>query len=189
MKRFSFSAVTGFTTNTLILAVTAFLLAFSNGSMVRRVLEIYPLSTANAPAVLSLVLTVGGVTVLMLGLLCFKGSTKPVLITLLLLSSLAAYFMDNYGVIISDDMLRNVAHTNTAEALDLFSLKLMVYIGLLGIVARRCGRAIAGRCRRSAHRRSREFCRWRLAGRCRTSRPGTQNQSGASRREPPTRSR
>ena len=133
MKRFSFSAVTGFTTNTLILAVTAFLLAFSNGSMVRRVLEIYPLSTANAPAVLSLVLTVGGVTVLMLGLLCFKGSTKPVLITLLLMSSLAAYFMDNYGVIISDDMLRNVAHTNTAEALDLFSLKLMVYIGLLGI--------------------------------------------------------
>ncbi len=134
MKRFSFLSGTGFTTNTLILAVTAFLLAFSNGSMVRRVLEIYPLSTANAPAVLSLVLTVGGVTVLVLGLLCFKRSTKPVLITLLLLSSLAAYFMDSFGVIISDDMLRNVAHTNTAEALDLFSLKLLVYIGLLGII-------------------------------------------------------
>ena len=35
--------------------------------------------------------------------------------------------------IISDDMLRNVAHTNPAEALDLFSLKLLVYLGLLGI--------------------------------------------------------
>ena len=133
MKRFSFSAGTGFTTNTLILAVAAFMLAFSNGSLVSRVLEIYPLSAGNAPAVLSLALTIGGVTVLVLGLLCFKRSTKPVLITLLLLSSVAAYFMDSYGVIISDDMLRNVAHTNTAEALDLFNLKLLVYLGLLGI--------------------------------------------------------
>jgi lipid A ethanolaminephosphotransferase len=133
MKRFSFPAGTGFTTNTLILAVTAFLLVFSNGSLVSRVLEIYPLSAGHAPAVLSLALTIGGVTVLVIGLLCFKRSTKPVLITLLLLSSLAAYFMDSYGVIISDDMLRNVAHTNTAEALDLFNLKLLVYLGLMGI--------------------------------------------------------
>ena len=133
MKRFSFTAGTGFTTNTLILAVTAFLLVFSNGSLVRRVLEIYPLSAANAPAVLSLALTIGGVTVMVLGLLCFSRSTKPVLITLLLLSSLAAYFMDSYGVIISDDMLHNVAHTNPAEARDLFNLRLLIYLGLLGI--------------------------------------------------------
>jgi lipid A ethanolaminephosphotransferase len=133
MKHFSLPAETGFTTNTLILAVAAFLLAFSNGSLVSRVLEIYPLNAGHAPAVLSLALTIGGITVLVLGLLCFKRSTKPVLITLLLLSSLSAYFMDSYGVIISDDMLRNVAHTNPSEALDLFSWKLLVYLGLLGI--------------------------------------------------------
>ena len=133
MKRFSFPAGTGFTTNTLILAVAVFLLVFSNGSLVSRVLEIYPLGAGHAPAVLSLAMTIGGVTVLVLGLLCFKQSTKPVFITLLLLSSLAAYFMDSYGVIISDDMLRNVAHTNPAEARDLFNLRLLVYLGLLGI--------------------------------------------------------
>lgn len=133
MKRLSLPAGNGLSTSTLILAVTAFLLVFSNGSLVSNVLKTYPLTAANAPAVLSLALTIGGVTVLVLGLLCFKHSTKPVLITLLLLSSLAAYFMDSFGVIISDDMLRNVAHTNTAEALDLFSLKLLVYLGLLGI--------------------------------------------------------
>lgn len=133
MKRFSFPTVAGFTNNTLILAVVAFMLAFSNGSLVSRVLEIYPLSVANAPAVLSLALTIGGVTVMVLGLLCFSRSTKPVLITLLLLSSLAAYFMDSYGVIISDDMLRNVAHTNPAEARDLFNWKLLAYLVLLGI--------------------------------------------------------
>lgn len=119
--------------NTLILAVTAFLLAFCNRTLVANVLQIYPLSGSQAAAVLSLALVIGGVTVLVLGLLCFKRSTKPVLITILLLSALAAYFMDNYGVIISDDMLRNVAHTNPAEALDLFSLKLLIYLGLLGV--------------------------------------------------------
>jgi lipid A ethanolaminephosphotransferase len=119
--------------NTLIVAVTAFLLVFSNQTLVANVLQTYPPGGGQMPAVLSLVLTMGGVTVLVLGLLCFKRSTKPVLIIILLMSSLAAYFMDSYGVIISDDMLRNVAHTNAAEALDLFSLKLLVYIGLLGI--------------------------------------------------------
>lgn len=119
--------------NTLILAVTAFLLAFSNRTLIAHVLQTYPLSGGNAPAVLSLAPVIGGVTVLVLGLLSFKRSTKPVLVSILLLSSLAAYFMDSYGVIISDDMLRNVAHTNPAEALDLFSVKLMIYLGLLGI--------------------------------------------------------
>ena len=119
--------------NTLIVTVTAFLLAFCNHALVVKVLQTYPLNGGQTPAVLSLVLTIGGVTVLVLGLLCFQRSTKPVLVTILLMSSLAAFFMDSYGVIISDDMLRNVAHTNPAEALDLFSLKLLVYFGLLGI--------------------------------------------------------
>ena len=119
--------------NTLIVAVTAFLLAFCNNTLVANVLQTYSMSSGHAPAVLSLVLVIGGVTVLVLGMLCFKRSTKPVLITILLLSSLAAYFMDSYGVIISDDMLRNAAHTNTAEALDLFNFRLLTYFGLLGI--------------------------------------------------------
>lgn len=133
MKRLSFPAGTGLSTNTLILAVAAFLLAFGNGTLIANVLQTYPLTVGNAPALLSLVAVFGGATVLVLGLLCFKHSTKPVLITILLLSALAAYFMDSYGVIISDDMLRNVAHTNPAEALDLFSLKLLLYLALLGV--------------------------------------------------------
>jgi len=134
MKGSSFLARISLSTNTLILAVTAFLIVFGNGTLVRNVLQAYPLTVSNAPAVLSLVLVFGGVTVLILGLLCFGRTTKPVLIATLLLSSLATYFMDSYGVIISDDMLRNVAHTNMAESLDLFSIKLLVYLALLGIL-------------------------------------------------------
>jgi len=122
------------TANSLILLVTVFLCVFGNGSFVSNVLKTYPLGAGNAAALLSLIIVFGGVTVLMLGAVCFKRSTKPVLIIVLLLSALAAYFMNSYGVIISDDMLRNVAHTNTAEALELFNLKLLFYLTLLGIL-------------------------------------------------------
>ena len=125
---------TGLTTNGLILLVTAFLCVFGNGTFVANVLKTYPPTGANELALFSLIIVFGGVTVLMLGAVCFKRSTKPALIIVLLLSALAAYFMDSYGVIISDDMLRNAAHTNTAEALELFNLKLLFYLTVLGIL-------------------------------------------------------
>jgi len=120
--------------NMLILLVTAFVTVFGNGSLVSNVLKAYPLNASNLLALLSLAVVFGGVTVILFSVLCIGKTTKPVLVTILLLSSLATYFMDSFGVIISDDMLRNVAHTNTAEALELFNVKLLVYLVLLGIV-------------------------------------------------------
>lgn len=125
---------TGLSTNTLILAVTAFLLLFGNGAFVANVLRVYPLGGTTMPALLSLIIVFGGATVLLFAALSFRGMVKPALIMFLLLSAPASYFMDSYGVIISDDMLRNVAHTNTAEALELFSPKLLAYMILLGIL-------------------------------------------------------
>lgn len=124
----------GMTINRLILAVTVFLCIFGNGTFVANVLKVYPPDSGNVLALLSLVIVFGGVTILLLGAVCFRHTAKPVLIVVLLLSSLAACFMDGYGVIISDDMLRNVAHTNTSEALELFNLKLLLYLMLLGIL-------------------------------------------------------
>ncbi len=126
-------------TNTLILLVAAFLTLFGNGAFVSNVLKIYPMTGENAGVLLSLIVVFGGATVLLLAslsfaTLCFKHTTKPVLVLILLLSSLAAYFMDNYGIVISDDMLRNIAHTNTAESLELFTLKLLAYLTALGIL-------------------------------------------------------
>jgi len=42
--------------------------------------------------------------------------------------------MDNYGIVISDDMLRNIAYTHAAEALELLNTRLLAYVTLLGIV-------------------------------------------------------
>lgn len=120
-------------TNTLILLVSAFLFISGNLTFAANIFKVYPINGDNLPFLLSLVIVFGGATVLLLAPLCFRHSTKPVLIVVLLLSSLAAYFMDSYGIIISDDMLRNIAHTNTAEALELLNMKLLAYLVILGV--------------------------------------------------------
>ncbi len=56
------------------------------------------------------------------------------LILVLITSSIAAYFMDSYNVIFNGEMIDNILGTNPAEAFDLISPKLFVYIALLGIV-------------------------------------------------------
>ncbi len=76
----------------------------------------------------------GGVIVLLLSMLCFRYTTKPVLITILLVSASAAYFMDTYNVIIDELMIDNILNTNAAEAVDLFSFGLLMYLLLLGVL-------------------------------------------------------
>lgn len=128
MPKFSLSA------NTLILLVTGFLLASGNTTFIANVLKTYPPSGDNIFFLLSLVIVFGGATTLLLAALCFRRSTKPVLMIVLLLSSASAYFMDSYGVIISDDMMRNIAHTSTSETLELLNLKLLAYLVVLGVM-------------------------------------------------------
>lgn len=134
MRTPSFLPRDGLPSNTLILAVIGFVALFGNGAFVANVLKAYPFSAGNALAVLSLAVVFGGVGVLLLAPLCFRRSTKPVLITVLLLSAAAAYFMDTYGIVFSDDMLRNVTHTHAAEVLELFTPRLFAYLVLLGVL-------------------------------------------------------
>lgn len=124
----------GLTSNTLIVLVAVFLAAFGNLSFFGKVLNAYPLAAGNAPALASLAAMLVATSILLLALTCFRGTTKPVLIGILLLSSLAASFMDGYGVVINDDMLRNAAQTNIAEARDLLNFRLLGYLVLLGII-------------------------------------------------------
>ncbi|MDX1373979.1 MAG: phosphoethanolamine--lipid A transferase [Burkholderiales bacterium] len=123
----------GLTANTLIVLVAAFVAAFGNQAFVSAVLKAYPVDGAHILPLLSLIIVYGGATVLLLAALCVARAAKLVLILVLLLSSLAAYFMDSYGVVISDEMLQNAAQTDVAEAQDLLSLKMLLYVAVLGI--------------------------------------------------------
>jgi lipid A ethanolaminephosphotransferase len=124
----------GWSSNQLILLVTVIVIGFGNLAFFAAVLNIYPPAASNLPALLSLVVVLGAVTLLLPALLCFGRTTKPVLIILLLLSALTAYFMDSLGIVISDEMLQNVVQTNAGEARDLLNLKLVAYVIGLGAV-------------------------------------------------------
>lgn len=71
---------------------------------------------------------------IVLTLLAFRPVMKPVLTLIFMVSASVAYFMGQYGVLIDTGMLRNFAQTNATEVRDLLSLKLLVYILLLGVL-------------------------------------------------------
>jgi lipid A ethanolaminephosphotransferase len=71
---------------------------------------------------------------LLLTLFSFRPVLKVILILFLLSTASSAYFMDNYSIMIDDDMVRNVLASNYSEASELFSPKLLITLLLLGIL-------------------------------------------------------
>ncbi|BAN48940.1 phosphoethanolamine transferase [Metapseudomonas resinovorans] len=69
-----------------------------------------------------------------LALVSFRWLFKPVLIALFLASSGVAYFMSQYGVLVDANMLRNVAETDVNEVRDLLSVKMALFILILGVL-------------------------------------------------------
>ena len=118
----------------LILFTALFFVLFDNFAFFTHVIEVYPLSLKNMGFLLSLPVVLTCFIVLLLVLVSSRYTIKPVLIFLLLLSSLAAYFMNNYSVVIDHDMIQNMVQTNINEAGDLFSFKLLFYFVLLGVL-------------------------------------------------------
>ena len=118
----------------LVILVALFLGLLGNFAFFRNVTAVYPLSFGNAAFLLSLSVVLVSVIALLLSLVTIRAVTKPVLILILLLSSFASYFMDSFNVVIDVSMLQNIAQTNVAESSDLFSLKLVFYVLLLGVL-------------------------------------------------------
>ncbi len=59
---------------------------------------------------------------------------KFLLILFFIISSISVYFINTYGVIIDESMIGNVLNTNYEESSKFFSLTLILYIILLGII-------------------------------------------------------
>ncbi|CAA6800542.1 MAG: sulfatase [uncultured Sulfurovum sp.] len=72
--------------------------------------------------------------ILLFSLLSSKYTIKAILIITLIVSSFSSYFMNNYHVVIDNDMLRNAMQTDLHESLDLLSFKMLVYILFLGLI-------------------------------------------------------
>jgi len=100
----------------------------------KNTLEIYPPLLDNIGFLLSLGLLLIALTSLLLLIPSSRYTTKPILILVLLVSSLANYFMNSYQVVIDDSMIRNMLQTNLHESMDLLTIKQGIYLLFLGIL-------------------------------------------------------
>lgn len=64
----------------------------------------------------------------------FRIVGKVLLALFFLLNAIAVYFVNTYGVIVDETMIGNVLNTNYGEASSFFSLKMVLYIVVLGII-------------------------------------------------------
>jgi lipid A ethanolaminephosphotransferase len=122
------------TSNQLILLVSLFMVATGNVSFFANVLKVYLPAFDNLAALLSLVIVLYLVTLILVAPLCIGRTTRPMLMACLVFTAICATFMDSYGIVINDEMLRNAAQTNTSEALDLLNAKLFIYLFFLGVL-------------------------------------------------------
>jgi lipid A ethanolaminephosphotransferase len=119
----------------LIIFTALFFVLFDNVTFFQNVAEIYPLSSfENIAFVLSLGVILFAFTVLLFTLLSSKYTTKPFLITAVIVSSFTNYFMNTYHVVIDDSMIRNAMQTDMHESMDLFTIKQLAYLLILGIL-------------------------------------------------------
>jgi lipid A ethanolaminephosphotransferase len=124
----------GLTSTKLIFAVAAFAAVFSNVAFFASVVGVYGLSLKSAPFIVSLFCFITSLFVLILSAVCHRAFVKPMLVIFLMLSSVIAYFTNTYGTIFDYRMIANILETNSAEAGDLFSMSLLLYVLLLGVL-------------------------------------------------------
>lgn len=134
MRRIRIPAFRPLSSAELILMVSVFVALFSNAAFFANVAKIYQLDAKNALFVGSLFVCITTIFIIVLSAVCHRLLAKPLLIAFLLLSSLIAYFMNQYGVIIHHRMISNMLETDLAEARDLFSFPLILYVGFLGVM-------------------------------------------------------
>ena len=134
MKRPSLLAIGPFSPNSLIVLVAVYVALFANTALFRSAFTVYDGGAEEFLFAASLLPFIAAIFVVILSALCHRAAAKPVLITFLLLSSLIAFFMNRYGVVIDDDMLVNALETDSREARDLLNLPFVLYVLILGVV-------------------------------------------------------
>ena len=79
-------------------------------------------------------LLIAALTCMLLSLLCWRWTLKPVISIFLLVAALGGYFMLSYGVVIDSTMLVNVMQTDLRESRDLVSWKMLLLVLLFAIL-------------------------------------------------------
>ncbi|WP_020167328.1 MULTISPECIES: phosphoethanolamine transferase [Methylotenera] len=117
-----------------ILLVVVFIMLTGNYSLFHGILNIYPLTIANVPFLISLALFFTSLTAIFFLLICYGKLTRWTLALFLIVASQSAYYMDYLGVIIDTVMIDNIMQTNSSEFASLITLSLVAKTIFLGII-------------------------------------------------------
>lgn len=118
--------------NALILTCTLAFTLFYNWSFFRHFKDAY--EVFNLPFFISIGIVLFSVTALFLSLLCYRSTTKPVLMLLFLTAAFTSYYMNTYDIVVDSTMIQNIVQTSVKEASDLFTWKMVGYVAVLGIL-------------------------------------------------------
>jgi len=117
----------------LVLLIAGFLTLNGNITFFEKKLLVYPLFE-NLFFLGSLFLFLFTFLGALLLLICYRKSIKPILILLLLTSSLVSYSSNNYGIVFDHNMITNTFETDTSEFFDLVNFKSILYFLVLGLL-------------------------------------------------------
>ncbi|TDR33046.1 phosphoethanolamine transferase [Hydromonas duriensis] len=117
-------------TNAVILLSALAFTVLYNGAFFNHFNQIY--TSFNLSFFISIGIVLFAVTALALSLLCYRKTTKPVLILLFIIAAFTAYYMNTYDIIVDKTMIQNIVQTNVKEATDLFTWKMVGYFLVLG---------------------------------------------------------
>ena len=134
MSKPSFFIHRVFSISQLIVLTAVFITLFANMSFFSNVLAVYPLSLKNGIFLVSLGFVSILAQIFLYSIFSHRLIIKPALIFFLLISSLTGYFMDQYGIVIDEDMINNLLKTDVGEIRDLINLKLVFYVMFLGVL-------------------------------------------------------
>lgn len=118
----------------LLFGVAGFLMLFANMSFFSKLTAVYPLNANNIGLLISISLFFTLANVILLLITCHPSITRYVLAFFLVGSSLAAFYMDHYGVVIDTVMFDNVLQTDAKEIAGLLNVSLFSRLGLLGLL-------------------------------------------------------
>jgi lipid A ethanolaminephosphotransferase len=132
-KCFRFSG-RAYTSGSLILLVALFVAAFANAKLFAAAIDAFGTDASTWPFYISIFICIVAVLVLLLSAFCHRVVVKPILIAVLMLSATLSYFASTYGTVFDTQMIANALATDSAEAGDLFTPKLLLWIGLFGVL-------------------------------------------------------
>lgn len=118
----------------LILVISVLLVMFYNKAFWTEIFDIAADSQQDRFFLASIFLLLVAFINLCLSLVSFKYILKPCLLLILFVAAFAAYFMENYGIMIDRSMIRNILTTDPASAVELLNVKMLYYVVVLGVI-------------------------------------------------------